>query len=112
MTGHTPDTAFALPEKWTSRTGTGTGVGVGVGVGVGTGDGVGVGVGVGVGDGVVAAACITFTGVPATTADTGRAAPEFVVTITRTSASPRPDAGVTDAHATALFAVHAQAEWV
>jgi hypothetical protein len=92
--------------------GVGVGDGVGVGVGVGVGDGVGVGVGAGVGDGVVAAACIALTGVPATTRDTGLAAPEFSDTTTRTAASPRPDAGVTEAHATPLVAVHVHAECV
>src|SRR4029453_9816833 len=118
ISGQTPDTGPALPDNWIGPTGTGTGKGVGVGVGVGVGggvgvgDGVGVGVGAGVGDGVVAAACIAFTGVPATTADTGLAAPEFGDTIRRTAASPRPDAGVTEAQATPLVAVHTHAEWV
>jgi hypothetical protein len=51
-----------------------------------------------------------LTAVPATTADTGRAAPEFGDTITRTVASPRPVAGVIEAHATWLAAVHAHTE--
>jgi hypothetical protein len=50
--------------------------------------------------------------VPATTIDTGRAAPEFGDTTTRIAASPRPDAGAMDAHATSLVAVHAHAEFV
>jgi len=87
-------------------------VGVGVGVGVGAGVGVGVGVGVGFGAGVDAPACVALTGVLATTTDTGLAAPEFGDTITRTAASPRPVAGVTDAHATPLLAVQAHAEFV
>ena len=107
ITGQTPVTGPALPDNWIGSTGTGTGVGDGVGIGVGVG--VGVGAGVGAGEGVVAAACVAFTAVPATTTDTGLAAPEFADTITRTAASPRPDAGVTEAHATPLFAVHVQA---
>ena len=103
ITGHTPVTGPALPDNWIGSTGTGTGVGDGVGVGVGVGAGGGAGVG------VVAAACVAFTAVLATTTDTGLAAPEFADTITRTAASPRPDAGVTEAHATPLFAVHGQA---
>jgi hypothetical protein len=75
------------------------------------GVGVGEGVGTGVGDGD-AAACVAFTAVSATTTDTGRAAPEFGETTTRIAASPRPDVGAIDAQATALDAVHAQAEFV
>jgi hypothetical protein len=84
-------------------------MGVGVGAGAGAGVGVGAGAGVGAGD---AAACIAFTAVPATTIDTGRAAPEFADTMTRTAASPRPDGGVMEAQETWLAAVHVHAEFV
>ena len=115
ITGQTPDTSPALPDTVTAFTGSGRGMGVGAGGGVGAGvGGVGAGVGVGAGGGVgaAAAAWVTFTAVPATTTDTGLAAPEFDDTITRTAASPRPEAGVTDAHATPLLAFQAHAEFV
>jgi hypothetical protein len=50
--------------------------------------------------------------VPATATDRVRAAPGFDDTATRNVASPRPLPGETEAHATALLAVHEHAECV
>jgi hypothetical protein len=49
---------------------------------------------------------------PATVTATGRSAPGFGCTLTRTVDSPRPDPGETLAHDTSLRAFHSHAAWV
>ena len=132
--GHVPDTVRASPTRVISLTGVGlvggggVGVGVGVGAGVGVGVGVGVGAGVGVGVGVggagagvgvggagigdPAACCVALARSVATAIVTGRSAPVFADTTTRSRAAPVPDGGVTVAHACSLRAVQLHAECV
>ncbi|MDQ3212341.1 MAG: hypothetical protein M3Q85_06690 [Acidobacteriota bacterium] len=94
--------------------GAGVGAGVGAGAGAGVGAGVGAGAGVGTGDGgagagVVRAGCVAVTRSPAIVTTRLRGAlPPFGATLTRTTPSPRPDAGVTSAHGTPLPAVQPQ----
>lgn len=94
--------------------GGGTGGGGGSGGGGVGGGGVGGGVGAGGGGGgggAAAAPCVALIVSPAITRDTRRAAPPLADTDTRTTPFPLPDAGATDAQATSLRAVQAQAEW-
>lgn len=89
--------------------GLGGGAGVG-GAGVGLGGGVGVGAGAGGGGaGVGAAACVEATDWPAMVKFTARETPVLAATVSRRTASPLPDVGVTDAHVLSLRAVHEHA---
>jgi hypothetical protein len=58
---------------------------------------------------VLLARCIVEIRSPATTISIRRSTPGFGSTLTRMTASPRPDPGETAAQGTALAAVHVQA---